>query len=144
MNQLNYGSSLKGELFSFVHRVCSTEMGVSTGRDRTVQWRAHPDIFAGYLALNHLRIKFPPNSRNNIFLVNEFELVLDDGDISLSVDRSQEGDLNGDLWVADVLTQATDIFDAHNHEECLSFYHTEPKGTSLVALRSLSGEVISV
>jgi hypothetical protein len=142
MTYSNYGSSLKGELFSFVHEVCETEMGVSMGRERVLQWAANPKIFSGYLALSHIRLKFPPSSRNNIFMVDEFELVLDDGDMSLFVDRTRPGDLNGDLWVEDVLTQAASIYNAHSHEECMRLYNVEPVGTPLVGLRDLTGEVI--
>ena len=96
MFEVMYGSSVKGELFKFVHRICETEMDVTMGRDRTQQWFASQDIFSGYLALNPVELKYPPRRRDSIFLVSEFTLEIDEGDTLFAIKRSDEGDLSND------------------------------------------------
>lgn len=142
MAGVEYGNSLKGDVLRFVHEVCELELGVSMGREKIIQWSAHPEIFAGYLALNPVALKFPPNNRGNNFLVNAFELILDNGDMSLFIDREEEGDLNGDVWVEDVLDQSRAIFDSHDHERCLVTFAPRQEGIVLPALRSIHGEVL--
>jgi hypothetical protein len=145
MKNVEYGPSITGEFFQFVHEVCATELGVSMELCRTMQWTASPDIFAGYLALNPVQLKLTPSRKS--FRVSQFCLRLDGGDTMLELDDTQAR-LDNDPFTQDILASAQKIFAAHAHEQCIAEAEEQERvrkalTTPIYRLRSAkSGEIL--
>lgn len=148
MANIDYGNSVKGELFRTIHELCEEERDVSMDLSlRQVQWTADPDIFeGGSLRLNPAGLEHLDRYHAG-FLLKWFSLELDGGDTRLSVKRDDLGTLNEDMFAVDILENVKAIV-SHPHELCLEAMRQRREAalvgkTYLTGLRAAtSGKVI--
>lgn len=149
MAGINYGNSVKGELFRTIHALCEEERGVSMDLSlRQVQWTADPQIFeGGSLRLNPAELEHVDRCYNSGFLLKWFSLELEGGDTRLSVKWDDPLTLNEDMFALDVLENVKAIV-SHPHELCLEALRQRREAalvgkTYLTGLRAAtSGQVI--
>lgn len=144
MRTLEYGPTISGEFYQFVHNLCETELGVSMEAGTSVRWIAPPDSFAGYLALNTVNFRLDPDGQP--FRISRFCLLLDDGDTSLTLE-SPDAQLDDDPFTRAIFEDARQIFEEHSHEICLAKAEEQERlrkasVTPLYRLRALNGEVL--
>lgn len=115
---LSQPPSVKDSFLAIAHDICMAERGVSIPYFETrtwIDWQGAPDIFNPVLALKRVFIQRTHNKRFEI-LTATFELP--DEDISVSIDKKITADLNGDLFLLDILEKFK-TYPLHSHTTCL-------------------------
>src|SRR5689334_9235083 len=109
---VDYGDSMRGELFRFVHSLCETELEFPSGPVTYVKWTGRLAVGDGMLTIDPVTLSIPRNSENRVFRVLEFSLNLDYGETNLAIYSYNKGDLNDELtvWSKYMLERAQVIY----------------------------------
>jgi hypothetical protein len=80
-------------------------------------WQGDPEIFGGYIALSGIVISPLAGGK---FRLSQADIMLDNGETSVRIDRNFTETLREDPFVAFVVSQFRDMYELHDHDACKS------------------------
>jgi hypothetical protein len=117
-NQESYGHGLKRQALQFVDKLWHQEV-VQLGRPIYGEvWEGSLPIFASSLVLSDVKLKKRSKVNPRDFEVVRFSLGVEELGLHMSAGVTDPNDLRGDGF-AEMLQAAKDVFDGHQHEDCL-------------------------
>lgn len=117
---LSYGTPghYRHATFMLLHSVFMNEiLGQKHVYYGNVSWEGDRNIFGGFIALNNLTAESLQGSQ---YLLKRADIVLDEGDTILRVDNNFLDALQDDPFVTDMVAQFKDLYQAHDHFECVA------------------------